>query len=84
MSSTPTVGNAAPNNSGRCVSAAPTSKPPLLRPLIASLGVEVYFSAISHYAAATKSSNTFCFCSFVPALCHASPYSEPPRRLATA
>ena len=35
-------------------------------------------------AAAMKSSNTFCFCSFVPALCHASPYSEPPRRLATA
>ena len=84
MSSTPTAGSAAPNRSGRCVSTAPTSKPPLLRPRIASFGVDVYFSSISHCAAAMKSSNTFCFCSFVPALCHASPYSEPPRRLATA
>ena len=40
--------------------------------------------AISHSAAAMKSSKTFCFASFVPALCQASPYSPPPRRLGTA
>ena len=32
-------------------------------------------------AAAIMSSNTFCFRSSDPALCHASPYSAPPRRL---
>jgi hypothetical protein len=40
--------------------------------------------AISHSAAAMKSSNTFCFFSFVPASCHASPYSLPPRMLTLA
>ena len=44
----------------------------------------VHFSAISHSAAAMKSSNTFCFCSFIPAWCQASPYSPPPRMLAVA
>ena len=39
-------------------------------------------SSISHSAAAMKSSKTFCFCSFVPAWCHSSPYSPPPRRFA--
>jgi hypothetical protein len=41
MSSTPTSGIAAPNRSGRSVSAAPTSRPPFEPPLIASFGVEV-------------------------------------------
>ena len=31
-----------------------------------------------------KSSNTFCFLCRMPARCHSSPYSPPPRRLATA
>src|SRR2546426_9007896 len=31
-----------------------------------------------------KSSNTFCFFSCIPAWCHSSPYSPPPRRLGTA
>ncbi len=63
---------------------APTSRPPFDPPEIASFGVEVYRSAISHSAAAMKSSKTFCFLSFVPAWCHSSPYSPPPRRLGTA
>ena len=41
-------------------------------------------SPTSHSAAAMKSSNTFCLSSCVPALCQASPYSPPPRRLAEA
>ena len=40
--------------------------------------------AISHSAAAMKSSKTFCFLSLVPAWCHSSPYSPPPRRFAWA
>ena len=39
---------------------------------------------ISRSAAAAKSSNTFCLCSRMPARCHSSPFSEPPRRFATA
>ena len=35
-----------------------------------------------HCAAAAKSSNTFCLRVSIPARCHASPYSPPPRRLA--
>ena len=31
-----------------------------------------------------KSSKTFCFFSFIPASCHASPYSLPPRMFAVA
>ena len=33
---------------------------------------------------AWKSSNTFCLCAPIPARCHCSPSSDPPRRLATA
>ena len=84
MSITPTAGIAAPNRSGRWFSTAPTSRPPLLPPKIASFGVEVYLLAISHSAAAMKSSKTFCFFARLPASCHSSPYSAPPRRLATA
>ena len=36
MSITPTAGRQAPNSSGRCVMQAPTSRPPLLPPWIAS------------------------------------------------
>ena len=41
MSSTPTAGNAAPNSSGRWMSDAATSNPPLLPPWIASFSLEV-------------------------------------------
>src|SRR5258707_7645001 len=80
----PTAGRVAPKRSGRCVSIAPTRRPPLLPPPIASLGVDVYLLATSHSAAPMKSSKTFCLFFFIPASCQASPYSPPPRRLATA
>jgi hypothetical protein len=41
-------------------------------------------SRISVSAAAWKSSNTFCLRSSIPARCHSSPSSLPPRRLAIA
>src|SRR2546429_519392 len=66
MSMTPTAGSAAPNRSGRWFSTAPISRPPLLPPEIASFFGEVYLLAINHSAAAMKSSNTFCFFSFMP------------------
>ena len=81
---TPTAGTAAPKRSGRCVTHAPTRRPPLLPPWMASFGVEVYFSLIRYSAAAMKSSNTFCFFCSRPASYHAWPYSPPPRRFATA
>src|SRR3981081_4389133 len=51
---------------------------------MASLADDVYFCAIKYSAAAIKSSNTFCFLSLVPASCHFSPYSPPPRMFADA
>ncbi len=53
-------------------------------PRIARFCAGVYFSLIRYSAPATKSSNTFCLCSFMPASCHSRPYSPPPRRFATA
>ena len=44
----------------------------------------MYLFATSHSPAAMKSSKTTCLCARVPALCHASPYSPPPRRFASA
>ena len=67
MSITPTAGRHAPKRSGRWVMHAPTSRPPLLPPAMASRAGEVYFFATSHSAAAMKSLKTFCFFSFVPA-----------------
>ena len=49
---------------------------------MASLSEDVYFSLIKYSAAPIKSSNTFCFFSNIPALCHVSPYSPPPLILA--
>lgn len=39
---------------------------------------------LEYKIAAIKSSNTFCFCIFVPATCQSSPYSFPPRKLTCA
>ena len=50
--------------------------------MIPSFAGEVYFRATSYSATAMKSSKTFCFFSSMPARCHASPYSAPPRMLA--
>ena len=47
-----------------------------------SFAGDVYFSRTRCSATAMKSSKTFCFFSSIPALCHASPYSAPPRMLA--
>src|SRR5512139_1455989 len=74
----------APKSSGRWVMAAPTSRPPFEPPEMASLDADVYLLTISHSAAAMKSSKTFCFLSSIPARCHDSPNSPPPRRLASA
>src|SRR5690349_6493252 len=63
---------------------APTSKPPLLPPSMASKSRDVYLLSTRYCAAAMKSSNTFCFFVFTPCKCHSSPYSPPPRRLGTA
>ena len=84
MSMTPTCATTAPKRSGRWSSQAATSRPPLLPPEMASFAGEVYLLAMSHSAKAMKSSKTFCLRVRVPASCHASPYSPPPRRLAWA
>ena len=84
MSMTPTCGTAARNRSGRWLMTAPTSSPPFEPPCAASFAGDVYLLAISHSAAAMKSSKTFCFFSLVPASCQASPYSLPPRMLTLA
>ena len=52
--------------------------------MMASLDGDVYRRCTRYSPAAMKSSNTFCFFSFIPASCHAWPYSPPPRRLAVA
>src|ERR1700737_3048966 len=52
MSSNGTWQTTAWNRSGRCVSAAPTSSPPLLPPLIARRSLRVLPVSISHSAAA--------------------------------
>ena len=62
---------------------APINNPPLLPPCIASFPGRVYCSLLRYSAAAAKSSNTFCFLVRLPALCHSSPNSPPPRMFAT-
>lgn len=80
MSITPTAGNATAYRSGRWVMQAPTSRPPFDPPAIASFSFDVYLLSIRYSAAAMKSSNTFCLLASMPARCHSSPYSPPPRR----
>src|SRR5690606_40366659 len=60
------------------------SKPPFDPPWQARYSGDVKPSLIKYSAAAIKSSITFCFCIFVPASCHFSPYSPPPLRLTIA
>src|SRR5690606_5317690 len=81
---TPTAGNATLHSSAGWVITAPTNRPPLEPPATPNFSAEVYPASMRYSAAEMKSSNTFCFCSFVPASCHFWPYSPPPRRLATA
>ncbi len=84
MSSSGDTATPAAKRSGRWVTAAPTSRPPFEPPRMASFSGRVYPLAISHSAAAMKSSKTFCFFSSIPARCHSSPYSPPPRRFGRA
>ena len=60
MSITPTPGRAAPNRSGRCVMAGADQQAAVAAAADRELRGEVYLFAISHSAAAMKSSNTFC------------------------
>src|SRR5690606_40942147 len=76
----PTAGKATFIKSGRWVMVAPTNNPPFDPPRMANFSDEVYLFSIKYSAAAIKSSNTFCFCILVPALCHFLPYSPPPRK----
>ena len=69
--------------SGRWVITAPISRPPLLRPVIASREVFVQCRAFSHSAAPMKSSKVRCFVRRVPAWYQSRPNSPPPRRFAT-
>ena len=84
MSITPACWITALNSSGRWFATAPTSSPPLDTPWMASFDGRVYPLLMRYSAAPMKSSNTFCLCSFVPASCHFSPYSLPPRMFADA
>ena len=84
MSSTPTVGSAAANSSGRWVIAAPTSSPPFDRPCTASCAAVVTPESISSVAQAYRSSKTSCLWCSIPARCQSAPNSPPPRRFATA
>ena len=45
---------------------------------------QVYLFLTRYSPAAMKSSKTFCLLASMPALCHSSPYSLPPRRLTEA
>ena len=84
MSSTGTMHTAARNRSGRCVSEAPTSNPELDPPKMASLSAVVLPVAMSHSAAARKSSYEVCRLRRLAALCHPAPNSDPPRILGNA
>src|SRR6202035_2640136 len=84
MSSSGAEQTTAAYSEGRCTSAAPTSSPPFDPPEMASCPEVVHPCRISASAAQRKSSKTFCLCSSIPARCHSSPSSLPPRRLATA
>ena len=67
------------HRSGRRTSHAATSRPPFEPPRMASRSREVRPSATSQSAAASKSANTCGLRSRMPAWCHASPSSPPPR-----
>jgi hypothetical protein len=84
MSSSGAEHTAAANRSGRWVTAAPVSSPPLDPPHTASRSRAVIPEAIRCSAAAWKSSNTFCLRSSIPARCHSWPSSPPPRSPAIA
>src|SRR5688500_15329098 len=75
----PTELIAAPKRSGRVVIALLIKIPPALPPMIPKCCGEVYFSAIKYSAQAIKSFQVFGLVAPLPAKCHSSPYSPPPR-----
>jgi hypothetical protein len=76
--------SAAPKRSGRSVIARPMVMPPALPPSPARWAGEVYLWSTRYCAAAMKSRQVLCLVSSLPARCHPSPYSPPPRTCATA
>src|SRR5579863_1197964 len=76
----PTASIAAANRLGRSVMDRPTVMPPALPPIIARREEDVYLRSIRYSAQAIKSRQVFGLVSFMPALCHASPYSPPDRK----
>src|SRR5262249_47125646 len=74
----------APKGGGRGRSTGRTSRPPPEAPMTPRCSRDVYLFAISHSPAAMKSSNPVWRCTVLAALCHASPYSPPPRTLTSA
>ena len=85
MSSSGTAQTTAANRSGRCVDRRADQQAAVGAALIAPAAPAwSAFASTRYSAAAMKSSKTFCLFASMPARCHASPYSPPPRRLATA
>lgn len=84
MSSNGAEQTTAAYSSGRWVSAAPTSRPPFEPPEMASRSGVVTPEEIRCSAAACRSSKTFCLLASIPARCHSSPCSPPPRSWAMA
>src|SRR3990172_12436880 len=78
MSSSGTLHTTAPNRSGRCVNATPTSRPPLLPPVIPRGFEDVILRLIRSSAIARKSSYALWRFSFIADLCHLGPNSPPP------
>ena len=79
MSSSGAEQTTARYSAGRWVRAAPTSSPPFDPPMIASRSGWCHRRRRARSAAACRSSNTYCLCSRLPARCHCSPSSPPPR-----
>ncbi len=76
----PPWGQAPGTGPGPSAMRAPPGRPRFDPPAMASLSRLVYLWSIRYSHAAMKSSKTFCFLSSMPARCHFSPYSLPPRR----
>ena len=84
MSSSGAEHTAAALRSGRCVTTRRPAARRSNRPRRPAGPLVVHPSGMSFSAAAWKSSNTFCLRSRMPARCHSSPSSLPPRRPAIA
>ena len=84
MSVSGTSHTTAAHRSGRRTMHAATSSPPLDPPRMARRSRDVRPFATSQSAAASKSAKTWGLLARIPAWCHASPSSPPPRSPGTA